>query len=372
MSAMGRSRRRGATAPLLPVLCIAVLLPGCSSTAEPTVLNPAAPAGTVSSTVVATVETEPVPHGGDSADDPAVWVDPDDPSRSVVIGTDKSGGLAVYDLAGEQLQYLPAGDENNVDVRPARDGLVLQGRPVVLVVAGNRSTNTIDVFELDPGTRQLRDVAGAPIRPDLEVYGSCLYRSAQTGRVHAFVNSKDGEVEQWELTDDGSGRVAGERVRSFGVESQTEGCVADDELGDLYLGEENRGIWQFGAEPDAGDTGTLIAEVSPSGPLVADVEGLTLTYGDDGTGFLIASSQGDDSYAVYRREGDHAHVGSFRIRASGASGGIDGVEDTDGIDVTTAELGPSFPAGLFVAQDGVNDGEDQNFKLVPLQDVLPR
>jgi 3-phytase len=324
--------------------------------------------GVVSEEVSATVETEPVPHDGDAADDPAVWVDPTDPSMSALVGTDKEGGLLVYDLAGRQLQYLPAGDMNNVDVVPAVDGFTLGGRPVVLVVAGNRTSNTIGVFELDPDTRQLRDVAGDAIEPDLEVYGSCLYRSAGTGRVYAFVNSKDGEVEQWELTDDGSGRVGGERVRSFGVGSQVEGCVADDELGQLYLGEEARGIWKFGAEPDAGDTGSLIAEASSSGPLVADVEGLTIASRDDGTGYLIASSQGDNSYAVFQREGDNSYVGSFRISPGR---GIDGTSETDGIDVAATPLGASFPSGVFVAQDGENDEGTQNFKLVPLDLIFP-
>src|SRR5215218_9087105 len=168
--------------------------------------------GVMAEQVSATVETEPVPHGGDAADDPAVWVDPADPSMSAIIGTDKEGGLAVYDLAGRQLQYLPAGSMNNVDVRPAADAFTVGGRPVVLVVAGNRSSNSIDVFALDPATRRLRDVGGDAIEPDLEIYGSCLYRSAGTGKVYVFVNSKAGDVEQWELADDGSGRVVGQRV----------------------------------------------------------------------------------------------------------------------------------------------------------------
>ena len=50
--------------------------------------------------VVAVVETDPVPNGDGAADDPAIWVDRDDPSRSTVIGTDKDGGLGVYDLTG--------------------------------------------------------------------------------------------------------------------------------------------------------------------------------------------------------------------------------------------------------------------------------
>lgn len=356
--------------------CAVLSLAACSQDREPRdrsappasggSLSPVS--GVVSEEVAATVETEPVPHDGDAADDPAVWVNPADPSMSAIVGTDKQGGLAVYDLAGRQLQYLPAGEMNNVDVGPAVDGFTLGGRPVVVVVAGNRTSNTLDVFELDPGTRRLRDVAGDAIEPDLEVYGSCLYRSPGTGRFYAFVNGKDGQVEQWELADDGAGRVVGERVRTFGVESQPEGCVADPELGQLYLGEENRGIWKFGAEPDAGGQGVLIAEASSSGPLVADVEGLTIAPGPDGTGYLIASSQGDNSYAVFRREGDNSYVGSFRI---GDGRGIDGTSDTDGIDVAATPLGASFPSGVFVAQDGENDEGTQNFKLVPLEQIFP-
>ena len=67
--------------------------------------------------VAATVETEPVPSKDDAADDPCVWIYPTAPSRSTIIGTDKKDGLAVYDLAGHTLQYLPDGRLNNVDIR---------------------------------------------------------------------------------------------------------------------------------------------------------------------------------------------------------------------------------------------------------------
>src|SRR3970040_397431 len=57
--------------------------------------------------VLATVETTPVPDATDAADDVAIWIHPTDPSLSTVIGTDKlaSGGLGVYDLAGNQLYF---------------------------------------------------------------------------------------------------------------------------------------------------------------------------------------------------------------------------------------------------------------------------
>ena len=88
-------------------------------------------------TVKPRVETEPADSYGDAADDPAIWVDQRDPSRSVVIATDKKLGLNVYDLKGKRLQVVPDGRMNNVDLR---DGFMLGGRPTTFVAATNRTT----------------------------------------------------------------------------------------------------------------------------------------------------------------------------------------------------------------------------------------
>ena len=42
---------------------------------------------------------------------------PERTGDSRVLGTDKRGGLGSYDLSGKQVQYLPVGRMNNVDVR---------------------------------------------------------------------------------------------------------------------------------------------------------------------------------------------------------------------------------------------------------------
>jgi 3-phytase len=322
-----------------------------------------APAGAggrgIAAVVGATVETDPVPHRGDAADDPAIWVHPTDPSLSTIIGTDKQGGLAVYDLSGKQLQYLPDGKMNNVDLRY---NFPLGGRAVAVVAATNRSDDSIAVYRVDPATRHLENVAARPIRTGTSVYGLCMYRSRITAKSYVFVTYGKGGVQQWELFDNDSGRIDARKVRTFSLRSQSEGCAADDELGHLYLAEEKVGIWKYGAEPDAGETRTQVDSTGADGHLTADVEGLAIYSASGGVGYLIASSQGSSTFVVYRRETNNAHVGTFAI---GARNGIDAVEHTDGIDVTSASLGPAFPHGLFVAQDGVNDGGNQNFKLVP-------
>src|SRR5690242_4294670 len=48
--------------------------------------------------------------------------------------------------------------------------------------------------------------------------------------------------------------------------------------------------------------------------LVADVEGLDVYYGRDGKGFLIVSSQGNFSYALFDREAPHAYLFFFSSR----------------------------------------------------------
>ena len=72
-------------------------------------------------------------------------------------------------------------------------------------------------------------------------------------------------VEQWELFDADSGQVDARRVRTFDVGTQTEGCTADDELGHLYIGEEDVGIWKYGAEPGTGAARTLVDTTAQAG-----------------------------------------------------------------------------------------------------------
>jgi 3-phytase len=307
--------------------------------------------------VKATVETDPVPSSGDAADDPCIWIHPTDPSKSAVIGTDKNRGLAVYDLSGAQLHFHADGEMNNVDLRY---NFPLGGARVALVTAGNRRDNSIACYRVEPGSRALVNVAARAIRPGITIYGSCMYRSA-SGKTYAFLSGSGGEVEQWELFDDGSGKVDGKRVRAFKVGSMTEGCVADDALGAFYLAEETKGIWKFGAEPNDDKAGRLVD--TTKGHLAPDVEGLAIYCGSDKTGYLIASSQGRSEFVVYEREGENKYVTTFKIVKGDK---IDGAEDTDGIDVTNFDLGPAFPKGLFVAQNGKNDGgRHQSFLLVP-------
>lgn len=312
--------------------------------------------------VVATVETDPVNTSDDSADDATVWVNPSDPSLSLVIGTNKRSGLAVYELSGKEIQFLPDGEMNNVD---SRDGFPLGGKNVSLVTASNRSDDSIAIYKINAETRRLENAAAGIIKT-IEAYGSCMYKSAKTGTFYYIGTSKQGVVEQYELLESTRG-VSAKRVRQFKVGSQLEGCVADDELGYLYVGEENVGIWKYPAEPDAELTKTKVDGVGPGGSLVADVEGLTIAYESNGNGYLIASSQGNNTFVVYRREGTNAYVKSFRIVAGNK---IDKVTQTDGIHVTTANLGPLFPKGVFIAQDGADDGGKQNFKLVPWQSIV--
>jgi 3-phytase len=311
--------------------------------------------------ITALAETQPVPSGTDAADDPAIWIHPTDPALSTIIGTDKTSGLVVYDLDGAILQEVNIGRVNNVDLRY---NVALGGEAVAIVAATNRTTNSLDLYRVNPETRLL-ELAAPPIASGVEeVYGVCLYHSLGTGKVYAFVNSADtGEVEQYELSDDGAGTLAATVVREFVVGSQTEGCVADDETGALYVGEEAVGLWRYGAEPDAGDARVQIDNTTPSGNLTADVEGVALYYGADGTGYLIASSQGSSEFVVYDRQGDNAYIGTFRILETAT---IDAVSGTDGLDVTNFALSAAYPDGLLIVQDDLNidPDENQNFKLV--------
>ena len=183
------------------------------------------------------------------------------------------------------------------------------------------------------------------------------------------MNSKAGEVEQWELFES-NGKVDASLVRSFNLGTQTEGMVADDQMATIYIGEEVAGIKKFDAEPNGSTKGKMLANSSEENQNIKyDIEGLTIYSTGQGNGYLLASSQGNYSYAVFERQGENKYLGSFRI----VDGTIDGVEETDGIDVTNVSLGDNYPKGVFVVQDGYNyEGKklkSQNFKLISWEEI---
>ena len=323
---------------------------------------PAAVASTHAS-VTAVVETVPVPHAGDAADDIAIWVDPVDPSNSAVVGTDKLGGLAVYDLDGAELHYYDIGGVNNVDLR---DNFELGGESVSIVAASDKDRDVIRLYTVDTSTRGLVPVGPSPIETSLGLAGLCMYHSRVTDTFFVFVTDSSGTVQQWQLAVDGTD-TTGTKVRTIRLATKVEGCVADDANGYLYVAEEDRGIWRYPAEPLSQEPEVLIDEVTALGGshLTKDVEGLTIFDAGAGSGYLIASSQGDDSFVVYDRQIPNDYVAAFNI----AAGSIDEVTHTDGIDVTSANLGGQFASGLFVAQDDDNGSENQNFKLVPWSSI---
>ncbi|RMJ24560.1 phytase [Aspergillus sp. HF37] len=316
-------------------------------------------------------------HGRDG-DDPAIWISPVSPDQSTIITTTKSevgSGLAVFDVAGNLLQTVAAGEPNNVDVIY---GFQAGARKIDLSYAACREDDTLCFFEITT-KGQLRTVPGGsqPTPPDYTVYGSCPYRSPISGKQYLFVNEKSGQFLQYELTATANGTLATTLVRSFkgGTGGQPEGCVADDENAVIFLGEEPYGLWRYDAEPDGSSTGTLVARAG-DGTLWADVEGVTLLRGETREqGFVIVSCQGVSAFSVFRRAAPHEHVMTFTVQAS-ADGSIDAVSNTDGVAAAATALNADFPHGLVVVHDDANQlpsggtAKLASFKLVSVEDVL--
>ncbi|QHG19757.1 phytase [Nostoc sp. ATCC 53789] len=348
-------------------------------------------------------ETLPVDQRAD-ADDPAIYVNATNSADSLVLTSVKNGGLRVYDLSGNLLETVNPGGirYNNIDLQY---GFKLGNQSVDIAVASDRNNDKLAIFKINPNPstpgQYLENITdsnigtifqAAPFEPPYSAstrssYGLTLYRSPITNDYYVFTSRREtGDIAQFKLIDKGNGQIGAERVREFtvptiqGRDPQTEGMVVDQETGFLYIGQENVGIWKFQAEPNGGTTGKLIDQVRDLGGdyLTDDVEGLTIYYGKNGTGYLLASSQGDNTFVAYTREGNNEYVGNFAV---GNNGPIDSVQESDGADVINLPLGPNFPFGLFVTQDGSNEpativsdeGEEENissnFKLVPWENI---
>ena len=402
----------------------------------------AAPAVAAARPVTAVAETEPNfddEAGGEAnADDPAIWVNPARPGRSVIVGTLKDGGLTVFDLSGATLQRIPTvgppepgrvdGRYNNVDlVYGAKVGAVRGD----LAIVSDRGRDQIRTFLVDrEHGAPLRDVT-APDAPlvfsgDLDevedqatAYGLAAWVDEHSGTPYVLVSRRSrtevallrlvpgprhtvSYIEVDRLALPSEFRVPGgtwSPCEDPGDGPQVEGMVADAPRALAFLGQEDVGIWKVGVDRhgfsrrpeliervrEFGVPGTFdpVEEECVPGAdpgfggehISADVEGLTIYRGGHGRGYLLASSQGDNTFSVFADRGRGPWLGSFAI----SDGIVDGVQECDGSAVVNVPLGPAFPKGLLVTQDGDNkpdvvgdDGEvrtNTNFKLTRWDDV---
>jgi 3-phytase len=217
-----------------------------------------------------TVVTERVVH---DSDDPAIWIHPEDPSQSLILGTDKDvdGALYAFDLSGRVVgRVSDLKRPNNVDIEL---GLTLGGVATDIAVLTERYANSIRVFTLP----DLLPVDGGGI----EVFvgeeqrapmGISLYKRPSDGVIYAVVGRKEGPLEgylwQYRLEDDGTGTVKGTKVREFGAYSggkEIEAIAVDDALGYVYYSDELLGVHKYRADPDAADAGTELALFATEG-----------------------------------------------------------------------------------------------------------
>lgn len=295
--------------------------------------------------------TEPVNY---DTDDPAIWINSADLSKSLIIGTDKGGetgdgGLFVFDLKGKLIDSVrPLRRPNNVDVAY---NLMVNGKRVDIAVCTERLSKSIRVFRL-PDMKPLDKGGIAVFENEVDSLrdpmGIALYTNPADQKIYAIVGRKTGPIDgsylwQYHLEDDGKGNVKGTLVRKFGFYSgkkEIESIAVDNELGYVYHSDEQHGIHKSYAHPDSSN-----AELALFGQqdFAEDIEGISIYKFDDGTGYILVSDQQANKFNVYPREGSgspHVYQRILSIHTS--------TIESDGSEVTSHAL-PGFPDGLFVA-----------------------
>lgn len=290
------------------------------------------------------------------ADDPAIWVNSRNPAQSLIIGTDKGdggsgGGLYVFGLDGRIRQkILDVKRPNNVDVEY---GFRLGKRTIDIAVMTDSGSRQLRVYEISPAGK-LTEITGKGQTGDAP-WGIALYKRPSDGAIYAICSRPSGPKEnylmQFLLKDNGSGKVDVVEIRRFGKFSGTdliEAVAVDDALGYVYYADESTCIRKYHADPDHPSAGKELGNFGV-GEYDADREGIGVYAIAGGKGYVVCTDQTKNSrYLIYTREGSpgkpHDHGKAIKIVQGGARG-------TDGIDASSASLGPKFPKGILVVMN---------------------
>lgn len=324
--------------------------------------------------------TEPVKW---DTDDPAIWINPDDPSQSLIIGTDKDedGALYVFNLEGKVIEEKTVRNinrPNNVDVEY---GLILNGKEVDIAVTTERYKNQLRVFSL-PDMNAI-DNGGIEVFTGEEQrapMGISLYKRPSDGAIFAIISRKEGPVEnylwQYQLKDDGSGNVVGEKIREFGNYSgikEIEAIAVDDELGYVYYSDEQYGVRKYFADPDVPDADIELGIIDTK-DYWEDNEGISIYSTGEGTGYILVSDQSANRFRIYLREGTPAIIDPEDPEDNEPANPhkhklvkiVDvSTNNSDGCEATNVNLGPKFPNGMFVAMS-----DDKTFQIYSWDDII--
>tara|TARA_B100000427_G_C15461586_1_gene574317 strand:- start:22 stop:1092 length:1071 start_codon:yes stop_codon:yes gene_type:complete len=313
-------------------------------------------------------ETPQVEDSGD-ADDPAIWLNKSDPSLSIVFGTDKYNGIYSYNLKGEKIGFSKAGSINNIDLRTVGNytyifGTEARENNLYLWIYKNSYLNR----KSKKGQFSIKEIPHFSGKVNFLAYGLCA-GLINNNEVIAFVTEAKGPgIKLWKFTNRNL-----ELINTFNNSdaSESEGCVFDDENRNLFISEENeRGIIRSYSLSEDLLLENKIKIDDRDGKIVGDPEGLAILKTSSEDGYLIASSQGNSTFNIYERRAPYKFLGSFKIEGNTH---IDGVSDTDGLEIINTYLNKDFLDGMLVVQDGNNTGEDtlskQNFKLLSLSEI---
>lgn len=290
-------------------------------------------------------------------DDPAIWINPADPSKSLIVGTDKeiNGGLYLYDLQGKIVNKVTGLQRpNNVDIAY---GMLINGEKVDVAICTERKSHKIRIFRLP----DLKAVDGGGIavfegeqgEGERDGMGIAIYTKQLDGaspEVYAIVGRKSGPsgsyLWQYKLSGKSDGTVQGELVRKFGTYSgvkEIEAIAVDNELGYVYYSDETVGVRKYFADP-ALKNDTELA-LFAQGEAKRDHEGIAIYKTGPKTGYILVSNQQHNSFLVYPREGAVDNPHAYKLLADIPIAAI----ECDGAEVTSLNLGPQFPNGILVA-----------------------
>lgn len=304
------------------------------------------------------------------SDDPAIWVNPADSSKSLIIGTDKdeNGGLYVFDLRGKIIKDKTVGGlkrPNNVDVAY---GLKLGGKKIDIAVATERMTHKLRVFSL-PDMRPI-DNGGLPVFEGekgefyRDLMGIALYTDPQ-GKIYAIAGRKTGPKDggylwQYLLEDNGKGQLKATLKRKFGKYSgkkEIESIAVDNELGYIYYSDEQFGVRKYYADPSKGNQ--ELALFATTG-FKEDNEGISIYKTSDSTGYILVSDQSANHFQVFSREGTKQDPNQHPLMTSIPVS----TNNSDGSDIYSKALNDDFKHGIFVAMS-----DDKTFQLYRWEDL---